>query len=93
LGYFANAEGVAIPYADYDAFVRYCALNDVDLVFLQHNLIQQFPFLKRFREGDFEDHFQLLYRGVDTAGETLELYRRIGQDPGRVAGEARQRTH
>lgn len=94
LAYFADAQGLAIPYTDYDAFVRYCALNEVDLVFLQHNLIQQFPFLKRFREGDVEDHFQLLYRGADTAGETLELYRRIEQDPAIVSeGEARQSPH
>lgn len=94
LAYSANAERLYLPYADYDAFVRYCALNKVDFVFLQHSLIRRFPFLERFQEGDFEDHFQLLYVGADTAGETLELYRRIGQDPGRVAGgEARQRTH
>lgn len=77
LAYFADAQGLALPYADYDAFVKYCDLNEVDFVYLQHHRVGQFPLFERFREADFEDHFQLVYRGADTAGETFELFRRI----------------
>jgi len=74
LGYFADAKTVALPYTDYEGLVRYCELNNIDLLFLQHRLLASHPFLEKFTKGNPPLDFTLLHREVDGSGRRIELY-------------------
>lgn len=64
-----------MPYTDYAGLVKYCDLNQVDFVFLEHRKIKKFPFLKAFLKEHVPLEFSLLYKGADALGYNIELYR------------------
>ena len=70
----AGAQEVYLPFADYEALVTYCRLNRVDLLLLEHDLLERYPFLPRFAAGDAPD-FRLMHRRVSPSHGLLELYR------------------
>ncbi|MDZ7344453.1 MAG: glycosyltransferase family 39 protein [candidate division KSB1 bacterium] len=71
--YMAGAQVFFIPFTDYQRFVRYCWLNEIDYLFLQDHLVAKFPFFERFQTDPEE--FECLYRGVDELGNLMRLYR------------------
>jgi hypothetical protein len=73
--YYADAKPAALPYTDIEGLAKFCEINGVDFVFLEHRLIQGYPFLEAFNRGDLPARFLLLHRGTDAFGGTLELYR------------------
>lgn len=73
--YYADARPEALPYTDLQGLARFCELNRVDFVFLEHRLIQGYPFLEAFADGTPPVGFALLHRGVDAFGGKMELYR------------------
>jgi hypothetical protein len=73
--YYAEAKPEALPYTDIQGLAKFCELNGVDFVFLEHRLIQGYPFLAAFADGTPPVGFALLHRGVDAFGGKMELYR------------------
>ena len=73
LAYYANATAYFLPYTDYAGLVRYCDLNDVDYVYLQHNLVYKFPFADRFKNIDTPD-FELVYSNNKIQG-LIQLFK------------------
>jgi hypothetical protein len=73
--YYADAKPEALPYTDIQGLARFCELNGVDFVFLEHRLIQAYPFLDAFNGGSIPAGFVLLHRGTDPFGGKMELYR------------------
>lgn len=73
--YYADGKHVFLPYASYPALVKYCNLNDVDFLFLEHRFIRDDPFLSRFTGDSPPADFSLLYSAEDSFGMKLELYR------------------
>ncbi|MDZ7343955.1 MAG: hypothetical protein ONA90_05515, partial [candidate division KSB1 bacterium] len=71
--YMAGAERFFIPFTDYRGLVTYCKLNDIDFLFLQDQLVQNYPFFERFKNDPHE--FERLYAGVDEFGNQIRLYR------------------
>ena len=89
--YLADAANVALPHTDYRGLVRYCELNDIDYVFLEHRRLSAFPFLGNFRQSD-TPRFQRVYTGNDSGASPVELYRfeRAGpllETPAKVEGD------
>jgi hypothetical protein len=79
--YYADAKPEALPYTDIQGLARFCEINAVDFVFLEHRLIQGYPFLESFNGGDLPAGFVLLHRGTDEFGGKLELYRFQNHSP------------
>jgi 4-amino-4-deoxy-L-arabinose transferase-like glycosyltransferase len=77
LAYYADANYFHAPYTTYNKFVKYCQLNDVDFIFLQHKLLKKYPFLNSFTEGKIADDFRLIHAETDLKGNKIELYRVI----------------
>ena len=75
LAHFTSGKRVHLPSADYPNLVQYCALNDVDFLFLEHPLTGTFPFLDAFASDSAHAEFRLLYRSADSDGAMLEVYR------------------
>jgi hypothetical protein len=75
LASYSGAVHMYMPYTDYTGLVRFCELNEVDLLHLKYRRLMDYPFIGRFADGDVSEHFQLLYRGIDGSGSTIELYR------------------
>jgi len=73
--YYADAKPAALPYTDLQGLARFCELNKVDFLFLEHRLIQGYPFLDAFNGGSLPAGFVLLYQGIDAFGGKMELYR------------------
>lgn len=76
--YFAGGghERLHLPYTDYEGLVRFNRTNEVDFLFLRHNgLIRDRPLMSAFTGEEPPPHFELLYRGVGSLGEKMELYR------------------
>jgi len=89
--YLADAANVALPHTDYRGLVRYCELNDIDYVFLEHRRLSAFPFLGNFLQRD-TPRFQRVYAGNDSGASPVELYRfeRAGpllETPAKVEGD------
>jgi hypothetical protein len=78
----ADAKPEALPYTDIQGLARFCELNGVDFLFLEHRLIQAYPFLVSFNGGNPPAGFTLLHRGTDAFGGKLELYRFQRRSPG-----------
>ncbi len=72
--YMADTTPIPLPYTDYDGLVRYCYLNGVDYIFLEYNVIREYPFLERFKKRETPD-FQLLYASDNSVENHIELYR------------------
>jgi 4-amino-4-deoxy-L-arabinose transferase-like glycosyltransferase len=85
--YYADAKPEALPYTNIQGLARFCELNRVDFLFLEHRLIQGYPFLDAFADGKRPAGFALLYRGTDALGGKMELYR--FQNNSQRAGERR----
>jgi hypothetical protein len=85
--YYADAKPEALPYTDIQGLARFCELNGVDFLFLEHRLIQGYPFLEAFADGKRPAGFALLYRSTDALGGKMELYR--FQNNSQRAGERR----
>ncbi len=76
-GYFslaAGAQEIYLPFADYEALVAYCRLNQVDVLLLEHDLLERYPFLPRFAAESSPD-FIRVHRRVSPGHGLLELYR------------------
>jgi hypothetical protein len=73
--YYADAKPAALPYTDIQGLARFCELNGVDFLFLEHRLIHGYPFLGAFNGGSLPAGFVLLYQGTDAFGGKMELYR------------------
>lgn len=76
-GYFslaAGAQEVYLPFADYEALVTYCRFNQVDVLLLEHDLLERYPFLPRFAAESSPD-FIRVHRHVSPSHGLLELYR------------------
>jgi 4-amino-4-deoxy-L-arabinose transferase-like glycosyltransferase len=80
--YYAEAKPEALPYTNIQGLTRFCELNRVDFLFLEHRLIQAYPFLVSFNGGNPPAGFMLLHRGTDAFGGKLELYRFQSRSPG-----------
>jgi Dolichyl-phosphate-mannose-protein mannosyltransferase len=80
--HYADAKPAALPYTDIQGLARFCELNGVDFLFLEHRLIQNYPFLNAFNGGNLPAGFVLLHRGTDAFGGKLELYRFQSHSPG-----------
>jgi len=75
LAYFTGATQFYVPYTNYQGLVKYCELNDVDLLYMTHRRLRKFPFFEEFTKGRWLSDYALLYAGVDAYGEKVELYR------------------
>jgi hypothetical protein len=73
--HYTDAKPAALPYTDIQGLARFCELNGVDFLFLEHRLIQAYPFLDAFNGGSLPTGFVLLHRGTDAFGGKMELYR------------------
>lgn len=73
--YFADGIFLRMPYTDYPGLLTYLAAHRTDLLFLEHRHLAGYPFLERFQGGSPPTDFELLYRGTDALGGTIELYR------------------
>jgi len=73
--YFADGNHFYLPYTDYDRLVRYCDLNDIDLVYLKHSRVEKYPFFQKFLKEDNTPHFTLIYEGLDAYDRKITLYR------------------
>ena len=73
--HYADAKPAALPYTSIDGLVKFCELNGVDFVFLEHRLIQGYPFLDAFTGGKTPPGFVLLHEGIDPFGGKLQLFR------------------
>jgi Dolichyl-phosphate-mannose-protein mannosyltransferase len=73
--HYADAKPAALPYTDIQGLARFCELNGVDFLFLEHRLIQGYPFLDAFNGGGLPAGFVLLHQGTDAFGGKMELYR------------------
>ncbi|HEV8356827.1 MAG TPA: glycosyltransferase family 39 protein [Gemmatimonadales bacterium] len=78
-GYLGQASGAmpifVIPYTDMPGFVRYLALNHVDLLYIDHRSLGTRPFAADFSGPTPPPGFTLLYRGGSPGGNRRELYR------------------
>lgn len=75
LAYFAEGTQLAIPHTTYEGLVKYCDMNNVDFVYLQHRLLSGYPFLSEFLKNNSAPDFALLYIAKDRSGRNMELYR------------------
>ena len=75
LSYYTQSKQEYLPYCDYDAFVKWCSLNNVEFVYLNHRKVHGYPFFTEFLMGRGVVDFILLYRGADKNGKPVELYR------------------
>jgi len=75
LAYFAGGEWLAMPYADAEGLLRYAALNHADFLFLDHDFLSEYPFMKELETGASLPGLELLYGGVDSRGSRFELFR------------------
>ena len=83
LARFVDGIGVEMPYADYQQFLRYCELNHVDFVYLQHRLVRKgryAPFYDHFLTETGHSEFERIYSGEDAFGDLVELYRFRGPE-------------
>jgi len=74
LSYFAGARQEYLPYCDYDKFVNWCSLNGIDFLYLKHSRLHKYPWFKVFLQENPPPDFDLIYRGLDAGGKTIELY-------------------
>lgn len=75
LAHFVEGKQVYLPYTDYEGLVKFCELNNVDVCYLKHKRVAKYPFFQAFSKNKTNIDFVLLYSGLDTHGEKLELYR------------------
>ena len=75
LSYLTDGRQLYVPYADYEALVKYCQLNNIDFLYLKHSRVNKYPFFKTFSQNSPPSDFVLLYSGVDAYGGKIELYR------------------
>jgi len=77
LAAYGRFEGWLIPYADYDALVKYFMLNEIDYLFLEYGVLHlyQYPFTDTFVNGYYGNNFDLLYEAVDINNRRIELYK------------------
>lgn len=72
--YFADGNHFYLPYTDYHGLVRYCDLNNIDLVYLKHSRVENYPFYQEFMKEGKTSHFTVIYEGVDAFGKKITLY-------------------
>jgi hypothetical protein len=75
LSYFTDSKQVYLPFADYEALLKYCTFHRIDFLFLKHSRVKNYPFFKTFLQESLPPDFSLLYRGLDARGKGIELYR------------------
>lgn len=80
LALYSGAEGISMPYTDYEGLVRYSALNDIDLLYLTPST-DSYPFAATFAANAYDNDFVLLYRGVNAQAEPVSLYRFLAEPP------------
>ena len=73
--FYSDAEGESTPYTDYKNLVTYCYLNNIDLVWLQHTYLSEYPFYNSFKNGEYAKDFKLIYEETDPWGKKIQLYR------------------
>lgn len=72
----AEARNIMLPFADFDALVRYCREHDADFLVLEYRFIEdEYPFISRFEGGSPGYPFELVYRAEEATGAPLEVYR------------------
>ena len=52
LAYLSGQLGIATPYTNFDGLTRYLSLNDADFLFVEHRMLEGFPFMDAF-SGEF----------------------------------------
>lgn len=74
LSYLSGVDFVALPHTDFDGLLRYCRANGVDVLFLEHRLIAEFPFMNHLLGNQSPRGLELLYRAEDQFGDIVELF-------------------
>lgn len=77
IAYYSGAQTVYLPYAEYGELVQYLRLNNVDFLYLSYDLIDDYPFLRKFEQGRDLQDFNLLFEGANARGGKIQLYRLI----------------
>lgn len=80
LPYYSGSRNVITPYTDYDGLVKYLYLNNVTYLFLEHAMLERFPFIESFNNESYTDDFILLYETVDNRGRNYSLYKVISNE-------------
>jgi len=75
LTYFAGGDHLYLPFTDYKGLVRYCSLNNVDFLYLNHRRVKEYPFFNTFHQHQPNANFSSIYNGIDCKGGKVELYR------------------
>jgi hypothetical protein len=75
LAYYAGGNPFPTPYTTYEGLARYCHINNIDFLYLQHRLLRDYPFLAIFSGSNSAPHFSLLHQSKDHCGGNIELYR------------------
>ena len=74
LAYFVDAEAYYLPRVSMDKFLVWAKLNKVDFLYINHRLMQPYPFLAEYIENGLPDNYTKLYTGADAHGNKTELY-------------------
>ncbi|MBA4368870.1 MAG: hypothetical protein C0403_14680 [Desulfobacterium sp.] len=75
LAYFSKGYQFYLPFADLEAFIRYCHLNNINFFYLNHLQVKKkgYPFYKHF-ENSTPSGFTPVYEGVDDKGNRTTLF-------------------
>lgn len=77
LPYYSGTRNIITPFTDYNGLVNYLNLNNVTYLFLEHALLDRFPFIENFNEGSYGNDFLLLHETIDRQGRKYSLYKLI----------------
>lgn len=80
----AGGQEVHLPFTDYAGLLAYCRLHRAQVLYLEHAMLEKYPFLARFQAGDTPE-FQRFFRYQSPSHGLMELYRIA---PGAVEGGA-----
>jgi 4-amino-4-deoxy-L-arabinose transferase-like glycosyltransferase len=72
--YFVDGKHYYLPYTNYEGLIRYCDLNNIDFIYLKYNRLKNYPFLKKFLDGEIGTELKLIFSGIDAYGGKIELY-------------------
>lgn len=74
LSHLSGVDFVPLPFTNYDGLIRYSRANDVDLIFLEHRQIGEYPFMRRVSAGSDLGELSLVYEAQDSSGQRMGLY-------------------
>jgi hypothetical protein len=74
VAYYSKSKSVNMPFADYDALVKYFELNDTDFLYVNFRLVEEYPFFERFKSEGENGEFKLVYQGTDAYNGLVKLY-------------------